>query len=304
MANNGLNEYHSFLTFREELIERLLKASITHEVRFLEAFKIVESIDEIKEKIKGRGIVKSLLERGVASEEWVESLALKKQMKQLKSEEITKLVRPVAVITTDEEYAYFTDKINAWEKTVKKLNRIDPITYPLTATAFNPAPSIITGARKITIANNKATAVRTIKKSVLLRRYRDFIASLKRAGDSAQPAMLAQLQAELAAMEADGEIEYVLRNDKSNETVLNIYPIIGSQDRKRVPMAGVIIDNRFGDVEITPSQKLAERTDTFKALGVREVQCTLPRVGGKLYPKRAVERAKQIARESKIPISS
>lgn len=304
MAGNGLKEYHQFIQFRDELIKSLMDISISHEVRFLEAFGIIDTIEDIKNKIKSRGAVKSLLERGVATEVWVEKLALDIQIKQIKKEDTIQKVRPVAVITTDEEYFHFKKKIDEWEKAVKKLNNIDPETYPLTATVFGPVPSIISSARKIAIANNKATAVRTIKKSVLLRRYKSYIAAMQEKGDTVPASVLARLKAEMASMEVDGETEYVSRNDKNNETALNIYPIIGAQERKRVPMAGVIIDNRFNDVEITPAKKIAERPDTFQALQIREVPCSLPLVGGRLYPKRAVEKAKQIARESKLPISS
>lgn len=304
MASNGLKEYHQFIQFRGELIESLMDISIAHEVRFLEAFGAIESIDEIKNKIKSRKIVKSLLERGVATEEWIEKLALNIQVRQIRKEKSVQKVRLVAVITTDEQYIHFKKQIDIWEKSVRKLNNIDPDTYPLNATVFNPMPCIISSARKITIANNKATAVRTIKKSVLLRRYKSYIASMQGKGDTIPASVLARLKAEMAAMEVDGETEYVSRNDKNNETSLSIYPIIGAQERKRVPIAGVIIDNRFNDLEISPAKKLAERGDTFQALQIREVPCSLPLVGGRLYPKRAVEKAKQIARESKLPISS
>lgn len=304
MASNGLKEYHQFIQFRDDLIKSLMDISISHEVRFLEAFGVIETIEDIKNRIKSRKIVQSLLERGIATMEWVEKLALDIQVKQVKKEDVIQKVRPVAVITTDEEYFHFKKKIDEWERAVKKLNNIDPETYPLTATVFGPIPSIISSARKIAIANNKATAVRTIKKSVLLRRYKSYIAAMQEKGDTVPTSLLDRLKAELASMEVDGETEYVSRNDKNNETVLNIYPIIGAQERKRVPMAGVIIDNRFNDVEITPAKKISERPDTFQALQIREVPCSLPLVGGRLYPKRAVEKAKQIARESKLPISS
>lgn len=304
MASNGLKEYHQFIQFRGELIESLMDISIAHEVRFLEAFGTIENIDEIKNKIKFRKIVKSLLDRGVATEEWVEKLALDIQVRQVRKEKAIQKVRPVAVITTDEQYIHFKKQIDIWDKSVRKLNNIDPYTYPLNATVFNPMPCIISSVRKITIANNKATAVRTIKKTVLLRRYKSYIASMQGKGDTIPASVLARLKAEMAAMEVDGETEYVSRNDKNNETSLSIYPIIGAQERKRVPIAGVIIDNRFNDLEISPAKKLAERGDTFQALQIREVPCSLPLVGGRLYPKRAVEKAKQIARESKLPISS
>lgn len=304
MASNGLKEYHQFIQFREGFIKSLLDISIAHEVRFLEAFGVIDGIEDIKNKIKSRGIVQSLLNRGIATEAWIEKLALDIQVRQIRKEKAVQMVRPVAVIKTDEEYIHFKKQIDIWDRSVRKLNNIDPDTYPLNATVFSPMPCIISNARKITIANNKATAVRTIKKTVLLRRYKSYIASMQGKGDAIPASVLARLKAELAAMEVDGETEYVSRNDKNNETALNIYPIIGTQERKRVPIAGVIIDNRFNDVEISPAKKLAERGDTFQALQIREVPCSLPLVGGRLYPKRAVEKAKQIARESKLPISS
>lgn len=304
MSQNGLAEYHDFMRFRDEFLNRLFNISIAHEERFLEAFSFIETIDQIKARIKNRLRNRALIERGVASEKWVDELANKIKLRQIKSEKKSKRVRPVAVIKTDEQFAEYGQMIAEWVERVKCLNQLDPDTYPLNATAFSPVPEIISGARKISIANNKATAVRNIKKDVLIRRYRDYIAGLRNSTGWVANALIEQLQTEMQAMEVDDETEYVLRNDKNNETALIIYPYVGKQYRKRVPMSGVIIDDRFNDVEISPAKKLAERTDTFERLGVNEIQCTLPRVGGKLYPKGEVERAKRIARESKIPLGS
>lgn len=214
------------------------------------------------------------------------------------------VVRPVGVLRTDEEFLYFSFALNSWKERVKKLHELDPITYPLTATKFAPIPEIIDGAKSISISVNKSTAVRKIKKDVLLRRLTAHIKALKTATTPASSALIEHLSEELAEMEADGETCYISRNSNGTETTLIIYPIVGEQYRKRVPFAGALIDNRFGDVQISMAKQIKQRADSFDYLGVSPVRCSLPNVSGLLYPESAVEKAKRIAHESKIPISN
>lgn len=214
------------------------------------------------------------------------------------------VARPVGVIRTDEELKYFSIALNSWKERVKKLHELDPITYPLTATKFGPIPEIIDGAKSISISVNKSTAVRTIKKDVLLRRLTAHIKALKTSVTPASSALIEHLSEELAEMEADGETSYISRNSNGTETILIIYPIVGEQYRKRVPFAGALIDNRFGDVQIGMAKQIKQRNDSFDYLGVSPIRCSLPNVSGLLYPKSAVEKAKRIAHESKIPISN
>lgn len=214
------------------------------------------------------------------------------------------IVRPVGVITTDEEFLYFTSQLNSWKEQVERLNELDPITYPLTAAKFGPVPEIINAAKSISISITKSTAVREIKKDVLMRRLRAHIKALKTATTPASSALIDHLSDELAEMEADGETSYISRNSNGTETTLIIYPIVGEQYRKRVPFAGALIDNRFGDVAIGRAKQIKPRNDSFDYLGVSPIRCSLPNVSGLLYPKSAVEKAKRIAHESKIPISN
>ncbi|ENC6657612.1 hypothetical protein ABKY47_002061 [Aeromonas hydrophila] len=214
------------------------------------------------------------------------------------------IARPVGIIRTDEEFKYFSGALMKWKEQVTKLNNLDPLTYPLTATKFGPIPEVVDGAKSISISLNKSTAVRTIKKDVLMRRLRAHIKALATSTTPASKALTEHLQDELSEMETDGETAYISRNSNGTETVLIIYPIVGEQYRKRVPFAGALIDNRFGDVAVGMAKQIKQRNDSFDYLGVTPIRCSLPNVSGLLYPKSAVEKAKRIAHESKIPISN
>lgn len=212
------------------------------------------------------------------------------------------IVRPVGVITTDEEYVHFKRALLKWDETITHLNKIDPDTYPLSATKFKPVSGIIDAARSISVSINTSTAVRDINKDVLIKRFKSHIKSLRGNPSQASAALIEHLQKEVQAMEEDGESVYTSRNSNGTETNLIIYPIVGKQYKIRVPFAGALIDNRFGDINIGRAKKISQREDGVDYLGVEPIACSLPNVSGRLYPKSAIDRAKQRARESKIPL--
>lgn len=212
------------------------------------------------------------------------------------------IVRPVGVITTDEEYIHFKGALLKWDETVNYLNSLDPDTYPLSAAKFKPVTGIIDAARAISVSINTSTAVRDINKDVLIRRFKSHIKSLRDNPSPASSALIEHLQKEVQAMEDDEETVYTSRNSNGTETNLIVYPIVGQQYKIRVPFAGALIDNRFGDINIGKAKEISQRQDGVDYLGVEPIACSLPNVSGRLYPKSAIERAKRIARESKIPI--
>lgn len=212
------------------------------------------------------------------------------------------IARPVGVIRTDEQFIYFSKQLLKWKESVNELNSIDEHVYSLTSTKFNPMPEIISGARAISISVNPVTAVREIKKSVLIRRLKDNIHALEDSPLPASSALLEYLKSELSAMENDGEDTYVSRNSNGTETALLVSPLLGKQYRVRVPFAGMLIDNRFDDVIIGKAKPQAERSDRIDYSAIPEVRCSLPNISGKLYPKSQVEAARRFMIEAKTPI--
>lgn len=265
--------FNSFVDFRQKLIQDIFDISVCHETR----------------TVKGKTVI----------------------------------VRPVGVIKSKKKFHEFSRRIATWHKYTRLLCKLDPVRFIPTSTLFHPAPEIITDTQQFTYTTTTAVNSKLYDKAVITHKMELHIQAIRSkidalegvlrrypAGAQHEPeykadkealriqrGQLAIFKAELDAMLEDNEEHYRMRNASGTDTICIYHSDNeGKQVKKRVPMAGCLFFAPRGGLKARPNAPLT-RSDSYEALGIKPISCSLSLYRGKFYRESEVLAAQRQHRE-------
>lgn len=209
-------------------------------------------------------------------------------------------VRPLVVIKTEEEFKELSRNIKKWRKYAKELTELDPIRFDENAKIFKPEPQIFTDAIDIFVRKHNATSTRKVFKARIVTRMKNLLVNERLTAElSGDWSRAETINAQIATMESDDEEHYRIRTDGYTDVMALIRLTTGSEPVKhRVPFAGMFLYERNNPIRVSlPEESRQEQTrrDTFAALGLNPIPCSLP-IKGQMYRESEIIAAKKRAK--------